>query len=89
MTPRIFNPTRCAECVSLRLEIDDLAAKLNQLTAQVTSQVNQLTALEGTVLIDWIRNVIASILLVLAGEQPYPSSNRMQKATSCLVSHDM
>ena len=61
MAPRNFNPKKCAECESLRLEIDDLAAKLNQLTAQVTSQSNQLTALEGTVLIDWIRNIKDSI----------------------------
>ena len=42
-----------------------------RLTEQVTEQ---LLALQGTVLYDWIKNVAASILLVLAGEQPYPNS---------------
>ena len=50
-----------------------------RLTEQVTEQ---LLALQGTVLYDWIKNVAASILLVLAGEQPYPNSvsNRFQCA---------
>ena len=50
-----------------------------RLTEQLTEQ---LSALQGTVLYDWIKNVAASILLVLAGEQPYPYSvsNRFQRA---------
>jgi hypothetical protein len=95
MTPRNINPTKCVDCELLRLEMGVLTAKLNQLTAQVasqgielTTQCNQLTALKGTVLIDWIRNVIASVLLVLAGEQPYPysSSNRFKKAKGDFLS---
>ena len=56
------------------------------LTEQLTGRGEQSSALQGTVLQDWIKNVAASILLVLAGEQPYPCSvsNRFQRAAGPL-----
>ena len=50
----------------------------------------QLSALQETVLHDWIRNVAASILLVHAGEQPYPYSvsNRFQCAAGPFLTRE-
>lgn len=92
MTPRNTNQVKCVGCDLLIREINTLKDDFAKLTEQVMSQGKELisqgkklivqdeelVALKGTVLLDWIRNVIASILLVLAGEQPYPcsSSNR-------------
>ena len=39
------------------------------------AQGEQLRALQGTVLIDFIRNVISTILLVFAGEQPHANTD--------------
>lgn len=43
---------------------------------------DRINVLEGTVLFDWIRNVATTILLFIAGSQPYSdtTSNRFQSA---------
>ena len=49
-------------------QIARLTAQGEQLTVQLNCQGDQFRALEGTVFLDWIRNVVTSILLVLAGD---------------------
>ena len=76
-----FNSRLNAQAKEIEQLTEQLSAQAKQLSAQAKENVRsteqltkQLSALQGTVLHDWIRNVAASILLVLAGEQPYPYS---------------
>jgi hypothetical protein len=75
-----------AQMVTLRVETaaqgEQLRAQLNaqmvtlrvETAAQLRAQGEQLRALQGTVLFDFIRNVISTILLVFAGEQPHKNT---------------
>jgi hypothetical protein len=57
--------TLAAQMVTLRVETDE----------KFRAQGEQLRALQGTVLFDFIRNVISAILLVFAGKQPHKTES--------------
>jgi hypothetical protein len=64
---------------STNIEVATLQAEMTTLRSELTAQMatlrvemtQQLSALQGTVLLDFIRNVISTALLLFAGEQPY------------------
>jgi hypothetical protein len=63
-----------AQMVTLRVETAAQGEQLRAQGEQLKAQGGQLRALQGTVLFDFIRNVISTILLVFAGEQPHKNT---------------
>ena len=62
------------EVKKLKAQMAAQGEQLRALGEQLRAQGGQLGALQGTVLFDFIRNIISTILLVLASEQPHKNT---------------
>ena len=64
-----------AQVEQLREQLREQGEQLREQGEQLRAQGGQLGALQATVLLDFIRNVVSTILLVLAGEQPHKNTD--------------